>query len=224
MVESYQPNYDELLREASFDQYEYSLEPAAIRDKFQLLKLYLDSMSNFIAIETKQQTARMTSNDLMWTYPWWEDFEYTLRSSFLMSLSSVLENRLGLVRDAVAFVWRSPFPKHKGRGNIVEQTKEYIESLNGFEIPIDDSWHQVSSIYLIRNVLVHDHGLLRGSRSEQKLQWFVGRNPWLVDNDVFIRADLRLCNLSHEIVESFLLELFASCHEWCQYRKKIEFG
>jgi len=103
-----------------------------------------------------------------WDYT--ETFPRILRSSFFVSAYSLLEYKM-----AVICIWlkkdkQLPIGWGDLNGNTLNQFKLYSK-LAGLDITYDDqNWQEINNYRRIRNCIVHNRSLIKGSREEKKLR------------------------------------------------------
>ena len=90
--------------------------------------------------------------------PYWEDiFDYNLKSSFVISLFSMLEVYLEKVCKAVDLVRNTGVVLENSNGNFLDKKKKFLCACIGTSVKSLD-WHTMHQIYTIRNKFTHTQG------------------------------------------------------------------
>lgn len=151
--------------------------------------------------------------DDYWRYK--EKFPRILRNSFLVSALTLLEYEMNIICRRLKKEQQIPINPSDLRGNTLEQAKLYFK-LAELNLTFNDkTWQEINNYYLIRNCIVHNNGLIKGSRYETKLRAYTIRTkitdklivfPEVRPHDQIALTD-QFCKQVVETIQIFLVEL-----------------
>lgn len=140
-----------------------------------------------------------------------DDFTNLLRSSFFVSLYSFLESRL--VNECHSRKGaHTPLRLSDIRArNELDRIQKYFTKVLRVYFPNETTqWQEVQNYRVLRNCIVHNRGVLSGSREERQLQNYIDRKSDLriVGDEVFL--DTAFCSEALETVKAFFCRLISS--------------
>ena len=107
------------------------------------------------------------SNDY-WEYA--ETFPRILRSSFFVSAYSLLESKMAIICRQLKKDKQLPISWSDLKGDVLDQFKLYCK-LAGLELSYNtQAWQEIQRYSRVRNCIVHNRGLIKGSREEKELR------------------------------------------------------
>ena len=206
-----------------------------IYEQISRLRFYLQTLEEFIENQEKEEieALKQRSNSLTqnqqaefwaWNYPghWDEVFRGMLRSSFIISLVSVLETRLSQACQAAAIIVRSQIKRSDLKGSVLERSRKFLEVLAKFSEPSPDQWDFLTGIYDVRNVLVHNQGKVYLSWKKQRLSKFIKAQPGLSAPNDFISIEKDFGFSCLGAIQSFLESLQNEIQNLCYRVQQFE--
>jgi hypothetical protein len=149
-------------------------------------RFYLETIEEFIEVERTKGTDLLKKEaDLLPQsfrgnfqaahYPihWETIFESQLRSSFIVSLASFIEDYIKTVGWEVAIIMRDGEDPRKNNRDVLRNVRRFLKKCGGFREPDDSLWGFLCNMYRLRNVLVHNGGKLHGPRRYKDLTHFI---------------------------------------------------
>ena len=126
------------------------------------------------------------SNDY-WEYA--ETFPRTLRSSFFVSAYSLLESKMALICRQLKKDKQIPIGWSDLKGSTLDQFKFYCK-LAGLEISYNSkSWQEIQHYSRVRNCIVHNRGLIKGSSKKEELRAYAERKN--ITDDTLVGISIR---------------------------------
>ena len=191
-------------------------------------KFYLDTLENFISqqesdeiVALEADAAHLTDDarDEFWSwyYPvhWDEIFRTNLRSSFLVSLVSMIESQLSEVCRDVEVIARTPIQAGDLKGSLLERTHLFLEKFGAFQQPTAEVWAKFSRIYDIRNVFVHHAGFLPAYNHENRTRQFIEGGKMITETNGTLTIKREFCvdalRVAQELLDAIAGELSALC-------------
>lgn len=118
-------------------------------------------------------------SDTYWDYA--ETFPRILRSSFFVSAYSLLEHKMAMICGWLKKDKQIPISWSDLRGGTLDQFKLYCK-LASLDLTYDDqNWQEIQHYSMLRNCIVHNRGLIQGTRQERELYAYAqGKN--VIDN------------------------------------------
>jgi len=127
-------------------------------------------------------------SDTYWDYA--ETFPAILRNSFLVSAYSMLEHKLVYICYQLRKEFGLSHSWNDARGTKLEQFKKCC---NKAHLPLSfasQDWQEIKNYSLVRNCIVHNNGLMKGFREEQKLRIYTNSKKIISQN--LIRQQITL--------------------------------
>jgi hypothetical protein len=196
---------------------------------------YLDEMRDGLPHLHERSISQLTEHSIKNSQSWEEycgdSFEVeviyrfhvprALYFSFLIYLTSLVENKLNEVAKVVERVKLLPlsFRDINGDGSAIERVKKYISKLGGIEIAQIEGWDFLRDLAKIRNILVHQGGMLIPDKKHRKeIQELSKRNNNLVTatpawdhEDAKINFGDEYCRVSAKQAYAFFQKLIKKC-------------
>lgn len=134
----------------------------------QGLKLYIGTLEDFIEAEKNAEIKAIVENAgeisnegqsefWAWHYPvhWEEIFATQLRSSFLVTLISLVESHISTVANEARAIARASLAPRELQGEHLERHRRYFEKVLAFDAPKSDLWNDMHDLGELRNRIVH---------------------------------------------------------------------
>jgi hypothetical protein len=170
-------------------------------DFLKKAKFYLDTLEVFIEKEKAAELESLSKSALRipeskrgdfwaWNYPiHWEDiFEEQLRRSFLVSLTSFLENHLKTICWEVAIIKKINEDPRTWREKVYKKSRRLLQKI--CSKTKDREWKFVSNLYELRNVFVHFGGQIEALKNKERkinIYNFIKSQPYLSESHGFIK-------------------------------------
>ncbi|MCK4403107.1 MAG: hypothetical protein KAV98_05020 [Dehalococcoidia bacterium] len=133
---------------------------------------WFDEQANNLSPEERDEFGEFYS-DTYWDYA--ETFPRILRNSFLISAHSLLEHEMGQICKRLKKEQQIPVSWHDLKYDVLEQFKQYCK-LAGLPLLYNDQiWQAINNHYMVRNCIVHNSGLIKGSKHEGELRAYITR-------------------------------------------------
>jgi hypothetical protein len=131
----------------------------------------------------------------------WENiFEAQLRSSFVVSLSSFVEDYLKTVCWEVSIIQRVDEDPRTWTRGLLRRFREFLRS-HGFSDPGASEWSFLYNVYRLRNVFVHNGGHLNGPREYPHLDEFISSEAGLGESNGYIELNKEFCFRALEVID-----------------------
>jgi len=182
------------------------LEPHIIKSK-QDWEKKIQQQAQLIQDPQKRDEFLDFSSDEYWEF---EEYERTLRNSFLVIVYAFVEFRLGSFCSTVEKRLKLPISWKDLRGeDNADRARIYLEKLGGLKFPVKSKeWQNIRRYEKLRHYIVH-----RGGRvpKDEKDIWSFVQKKQLVMSDRFIDNELLIttafCTEVLEDVKNFFLSL-----------------
>ena len=143
-----------------------------------------------------------------------ETFPRILRDSFFVSAYSWLEHEMVVICRWLKKDKQLPISWGDLRGSTLDQFKLYCK-LAGLDLTYDDqNWQEINNYRRIRNCVVHNRGLIKGSREEQELYAYASRKNIIQDSMIglSIRSQAQIA-LTEEFCKEVTKTIWAFLNE-----------
>jgi len=134
----------------------------------------------------------------------YEEFPRILRNSLLVSIISLFEFELDFIckiliqEQGLEENWRDL------RGSILDKIKTFCKRVEIDITTNEQAWRELKNLYLVRNCIVHNSGLIKGSKNEKKLRGYTEQKGIISDEDEReIDLTEQFCQEAIEITTSF---------------------
>lgn len=184
------------------------------------MELFLNSVEVLIEKEEKRQLSELeefvktVSEDerqkiLSQNYPfeWQQIIGAHFRSSFLLTLMSITEDSLNMVCTQVSTMVDSQISHKDLKGSILEGSKKFLQTFGHFSTPSDETWTTIFDLYKVRNMFVHNRGILDDSTTAKRVKNFMKRASGISDSSGFIKLQKDFCSYALEQVRQLFLNL-----------------
>jgi len=187
------------------------------------LELFLNTIEDFIEKEEKRELSAL--DKFLETIPKTERGEYLsdhypfewqqvlgahFRSSFLITLMSVTEDSLSRICTQVSTMLDSSISNKDLKGSILEAAKKYLQAIGKYEAPPEHHWATVIDLYKVRNVMVHNGGMLEGAPNEKRIRAFMDKAPGIsAPQSAFLKFEKEFCFYALEQVKELFCVLDA---------------
>ena len=145
------------------------------------LEFYLRTLEAFISSEKRNEiteleeaagrlTEEQQSEFWAWHYPvhWEEIFATQLRSSFLVTLVSLVESHLSTVAKEAKGIARVPLGPREIQGDHIERHHKYLEKVLAFQSPSNSLWSDICDLSEVRNRIVHAQSSVFAENPKQR--------------------------------------------------------
>ena len=197
-------------------------------DTLQGLDFYLKTLEEFIEREHSQELADLKQHGYRlpqdqqgefwaWHYPvhWDEIFASQLRSSFVVTLVSLVESHVGMVAEQACEIAGTPLKPKDLRGGFLERHRKCLQALASFTRPTDAIWDAVYEIRDVRNCIVHANSRIWETTNQQRLRSLVGRLPGLSASQDVIELSKEFPTHTLETVRGFILAIYDEAEKEC---------
>ncbi|MGH8771193.1 MAG: hypothetical protein ACREV2_08455 [Burkholderiales bacterium] len=204
-------------------------------EEVRRFKFYLDTFEDFISRQESEEIASLEAEVVhlteegrsefwSWYYPvhWEEIFRTNLRSSFLVSLISLIESRLTEVSRDVAVIARTPIQIGDLKGSLLERANLFLERFGAFKQPTAEAWARVSQINDIRNVFFHHAGYLPAYNHEKRARQFIQSSDMLSETNGSLTLNPEFCAYSLQIAQTFLDAIASELSALCSRIQRFE--
>jgi hypothetical protein len=197
-------------------------------EEIKRFKFYLDTLENFVSQQESEEIASLESDAARLTeaerseflscyYPihWDEIFRTNLRSSFVVSLMSLIETQLAEVSRNVAVIAQTPIQVSDLKGSFLERTRLFLEKFGLFCQPTTEVWMKVSQIYDVRNIFVHHAGFLPAYNYEKRIRQFIQASQLLSETNGWLILKSEFCVYTLTVAQAFLDAIASSVSALC---------
>lgn len=204
-------------------------------EEIKRLRFYLETFENFIS---QQESAEMASLQVhaaklseegkgefwSWYYPvhWDEIFRTNLRSSFVISLVSMIESQTTDVCRNVALIARSPIQINDLKGSLLERAQLFLDRFGSFREPSSDTWSKIFRIYDVRNVFVHYAGFLPSYNHQARVRQFMQTFGGMAETHGVLTLTRDFCPTALEIAAQFLKDISTELSALCDRVQTFE--
>jgi hypothetical protein len=206
-------------------------------ESLQGLEFYLRTIEEFIESERSKEVrdlqrhadwlpADKVGEYWAWHYPvqWDEIFASQLRSSFVVTLVSLIESQVGMVAQQACEIAATPLKRGDLRGGLLERHRKCLESLAGFARPEESKWSAVYEVRDVRNCIVHANSRLWDARNPARLRTLASKLPGLsAPSDVLELSEefpAHVIATSKEFINALYDEVEALCERTITRRRK----
>lgn len=161
-----------------------------ISESLNELELFLRTIESFIEKEEKREleslnkyleTIHVAERGEVFAdhypYEWQQILGAHFRSSFIITLMSVTEDSLNRICTQVSTMLDTSISNKDIKGSILEASQKYLQAIGKFEAPPEHIWATVVNLYKVRNVIVHNGGMLEGAPNEKRIRAFMEKAP-----------------------------------------------
>lgn len=208
------------------------LSPLLAFEELRQARFYIDTMEAFIessesaeVTALEAQTLSMSADEKeefwQWNAPihWQEVFGMRIRSSFCTQLCSQVEATLATVSQNVQIIERCPVTvKNIKAQNELGRHRLYLDAFGKFKGPSEAAWREVTFMFQMRNVNVHEQGFFGNVNDFKAFKEFLDGLPNVKTSSNFIELKSDSCPALLQISERFHAELFS---EYEAYRNRI---
>jgi hypothetical protein len=204
-------------------------------EEIKRFKFYLDTFEDFVSRQESEEIASLEAHAAQlseegrsefwsWYYPvhWDEIFRTNLRSSFLVSLVSLIESQLIQVSRDAAVIARTPIQVSDLKGSLLERARLFLEKFAAFQQPTDNVWAKLSQIYDIRNVFVHHAGFLPAYNHEKRTRQFIQSSDMLTETNGSLNLKREFCIYALAVAQEFLDAIGSESSALCSRVQKFE--
>lgn len=204
-------------------------------EEIKRLRFYLETFENFISEEESAELASLQakatklsidaeSEFWSWYYPvHWDDiFRTNLRSSFLISLMSVIESRTTEVCRDVALIARTPIQVNDLKGALLERAQLFLDKFARFSKPTAETWRKVYRVYDVRNVFVHYAGFLPPYKHHNRIRQFMQASGGIKETNGTLLLTREFCPLVLDTAQLFLEDIFTELSLLCDRVRTFE--
>ena len=194
------------------------------------LRFFFATMEGFIENEKKKEISQLNehaqklledSRSKFWAYHfpyWWQTiFASRLRSSLIISLMSALEEHLSSVCKEVRIIVRGVISYDDLKGSLFERSRKFLETFGEFQKPRQRLWELVGYFYNIRNIFIHNGGILEGSVPEKRIRHLMKQVPGLSNPSMGVfEIERSFCEFTIETISEFFKELQSEVIRLCE--------
>jgi hypothetical protein len=189
-------------------------------DFLEKAKFYLDTLEDFIQKEKSAELESLSKSAeripeskrgdfWAWNYPiHWEDiFEEKLRSSFLVSLTSFLEDYLKTICHEIAIIQKINEEPFDWDRDIYKKSRQLLKKSGTCSKPKDQEWNFIYHLYSLRNLFVHNGGhfnRLKNVKKKVKLENFIKSESYLSESHGFIKLNKEFCFRALDIIKNLI--------------------
>jgi hypothetical protein len=131
---------------------------------------WFDEQTKHLTPEERNEIGESYS-DTYWDYA--ETFPRILRNSFFVSAYSLLEHKMAIICRWLKKDKQIPISWSDLRGGTLDQFKNYCKLASLDLTYADQNWKEINDYRRIRNCIVHNRGLIKGSREERDLRDYI---------------------------------------------------
>lgn len=170
-----------------------------------------------------EEIKRHSKGQIDWAdrYPyWWQDIVGTqIRHSFIISIMSITEHHLNNFCEQVHTITALPLPEDQKKRSWFEKSRHYLINIPAFTSPPHQIWDQLKGINILRNVFVHNGGVINCQKKDGQIRNLLKSAPGLsLDPSIPNIPEIKIefCKFTLEVVSRF----FAQLHK--EYRKTCD--
>lgn len=132
------------------------------------------------------------------------------RSSTVVTMYSFLESSMNKLCRSLYKLKNYNIDLSELRGEGIVRAKSYLINFAGADFDVlNGDWSKLVALNLVRNCLVHNEGIINGSRSENKLKNTVDSTAGIYSNHYSeIIIEREYIDNCIDVIESFLLDLY----------------
>jgi len=156
-----------------------------------------------------------------WLYS--EKFPRILRNSFLVSAHSLLEYEMNVICKRLRKEQQIPVTLSDLKGDELERVKLFFKNA-GLSLDYNGStWQEINNYYLVRNCIVHNSGLIKGSKREQDLRTYITQKKIISQDTIQEEVALteQFCEKVINTMQSFLSEVYKA---YINHKERIKSG
>ncbi len=156
--------------------------------------------------------------------PRWEQlFPNILRTSFVVSIMSSFEHYLNNICSDIEIILRTPISHRFLKGGSIKRGEIFLTQVAKLNKPTLRIWKSLHEVQRLRNLLVHNGGILEASSDQNEVHNLEKKLPGLVysEEEGFILHP-SLCLHYLDLVEDFHGELEVELKEVCERIQKFE--
>jgi hypothetical protein len=188
-----------------------------IHESIKELELFLNTIENFIEKEEKRDIENF--NEYLKTIPegdreefladcypyqWEQVLGNHLRNSFLVTIMSITEDSLNRICTQITTMVDSAISNSDLKGSILEASKKYLQAMGNFKNPSEHHWANIIDMYKLRNVIVHNGGILEGAQNEKRIRAFMKKAPGITNPSTgVLKLDKEFCLYAIDQVKDF---------------------
>ena len=194
------------------------------------LKYFVDTLEIFISNEEcrevevlakyAQQQGITPAGEFWAEHPpyWWRQiFASRLRSSYTITLMSAVEKHLEAVCLDIQVILRSEIAQDELKGSTIERCRKYLEKVAKFQSPLPHTWEIIGYLYDVRNIFIHNGGMLGESVRSKRLNHFASIATGLsIQSGKYIELEHGFVDFAISIVKTFFSELSNELHLACE--------
>jgi len=193
---------------------------------WDLIKTDLEWLAHFlVALDEliKERETRDIADVENRYHSWhWQDIIGTqLRQSYIVALMSATERYLLQICSDVGAILRTPIDLGDFTRGTVAKARKFLTKNAAFCTPVPAAWDRLAGVYRLRNIVVHNGGILE---SDNKVRWvseFVRRtrSPGLKFESASVEIMPEFCQFTHEHIVKFFRELHGEYAALCRDRR-----
>ena len=103
------------------------------------------------------------------------------------------------------------------KGSVLQRARKYFGKVGRLNEPNDVQWDTIASIYRIRNVFVHNGGMVTGTLAPKEVDALIASHPGLTISHGFVRIEDEFCPACIAKIGKFLAGLQAQIRFVQQY-------
>lgn len=198
-------------------------------DALERLAFYLETIEGFIHQEKSAEVADLKRRAegfavehqgefWAWHYPvhWDEIFASQLRSSFVVTLLSLVESNVGMVSEQTREIARVSIRPQDLRGGPIERGQKFLLSLAGFSRPVPKEWEMLLELRDVRNCIVHANSRMWDSTKQKRLRSLIGRRPGLQASQDVLNLGPEFPRYGLKVVREFITTLYSEAQDICR--------
>jgi hypothetical protein len=190
---------------------------------FHDLRCYYEAMEAHLAAHLERNIGRF-SPTLREHIEWEHLFPSLLRESVVVSIMSTLEYYLNNICDDVRTILREPLSHRDLRGGCTQRAQIFLVKVGRLQRPGETTWQRIHDAQRLRNLLVHNGGVLEAASDQNDVQRLAEKLPGLAyDEEKGFTIQGTLClyylDLVDEVHREFSIELQEVCNRIQRFEK-----
>jgi hypothetical protein len=183
-------------------------------------RFYFDTLVEFIESQEKksvqhlkQVAEKVPDNrkgefwEYNYPYHWRGVFEENLKTSFVISLFSILEFYLKCICQVIYDGKSKKLEEYNKKERFPENFRQYLKGYKSLDLSSLD-WDSIKKLWQIRCIIVHNQGLCSIEKEdEKKLEEFTNENDGISITNSCINIDLAFCKRALLTVNKFGIDI-----------------
>jgi len=205
--------------------------PGSLND----LRLYYEAVESFLAMSGEERQFRLRvmreklqqnvveSNIAEEARLIWEDyFPSELRASVLLSLMSFFERYLSGVCSEVAILLKTQISHRKLKGSAIDRSQIFLTDVCLLQGPQKKRWQSMRRLQQLRNILIHNGGMLETNQELAKAQALVGKMEGAICHELGIDLEPEFIQYAFNEISQFMDDLSRALAQTCERVKKFD--